>query len=555
METAGPRIDLGSAVGPYVVVRKLSQSGPSALFAAHDPAHDREVALRVLPEEAAAPAAWSRLLREARALAAVEHPGVVRVYGAGEQGGYPWIALELVRGTDLRRLLAERGAVPLPRALRWTAQMAEALAAAHEAGVVHRDLRPSNVIVTHDDQIKLVDFGIARRRAEGGAETTAGRRDAVAAVAYMAPELFEHGMADERSDVWSLGCLLFELCTGIPAFARGSAAGTAAAIVRDEPELPAQPPPALRPLLAACLKRSPFQRLASARELASAVRDLLAALGDGAPSHRPSDRLSERPPRRSSSPRVAADSPSRPSAVPGEPPALSSQGRAAARIASSIPASSAPSLSARPPPRERLSSPARTPQRGRIKGSAIRPALAWFSSMYGGDALRRVLEGASPGVRAMVRGTDVTFGIVPSGWYDSGAVSELLELLESVAAPADRDAFLQQLTTAIARDNVGGIYRALFRLITTPSLLEQNAQRVFATYFDEGVLSATVPRAGEMVLALRGQTRHYDRLCAATCAAVQNVLRLAGYTSLVLERTLCQSEGHPHCVFEGFYLP
>ena len=243
--TASVQIASGTTVGPYVVERKLAQGGQSVLYLAHDTAIDRPVALKMLAENATSPTARLRMIREARTLAAVDHPGIVRIYGSGELEGKPWIAMEFVRGTDLKRLLAERGAVPPSRALRWVIQAAEAIVAAHDLGVIHRDLKPSNLLLTHDDRIKVVDFGVAKRRIDpGGDVTTQG--EVVGTPAYLSPEQLEHGLADERSDVWGLGCVLHELCVGAPPFGRASAAATTASILRDEPCLPAGAPDSRR---------------------------------------------------------------------------------------------------------------------------------------------------------------------------------------------------------------------------------------------------------------------------------------------------------------------
>ncbi|HEY2511555.1 MAG TPA: serine/threonine-protein kinase, partial [Polyangiaceae bacterium] len=223
---ASVQIVSGTAIGPYVVERKLAQGGMSVLFLAHDTQLDRPVALKMLAEEVATHSTRARMLREARTLAAVDHPGIVRIYGAGEHDDKPWIAMELVRGTDLKRLLAERGPVPPARALRWVLQATEALAAAHDVGVVHRDVKPSNLLLTHDDRIKVVDFGVAKRRVEaaGSGDVLTSQGEVLGTPAYLSPEQLEHGLADDRSDVWALGCVLYELCMGAPPFGRANSA-------------------------------------------------------------------------------------------------------------------------------------------------------------------------------------------------------------------------------------------------------------------------------------------------------------------------------------------
>jgi hypothetical protein len=453
--------------------------------------------------------------------------------------------MEYVRGTDLKRLLADRGAVPASRALRWTGLAAQALAAAHEAGVIHRDLKPSNVIVTHDDLVKIVDFGIAKRRTDAGNDIITGRREVLGTAPYLSPEQVEHGIADERSDVWGLGCVLYELCVGAPPFGRAGNAATAAAILRDEPDLPASLPPAVRAVITACLRKSPFARVASPRELVALIRD---AQAGGSASELPpalsSERLSEAPLYGSLSAHVASSMPS-------------TENRASR---ASVRPDARPD--ARPDPRPSTRPPASTPPpawvaptaRGRIKGTAIRAGLAWFLHSNGEVAYARVLEGASPDLRALLGGSGATHTVIASGWYDAMLVAELLERMELVAAPEDPEAYLAHLTTAIAKDNVTGIYRTLFKLITTPELLVQNAQRIFSTYFDEGSLTATVPRPGELLFVLRGLPQHHPRVCKTTCAALQAVLRAVGYQGAVLERTGCLADGAHACTFEGLYL-
>jgi serine/threonine protein kinase len=544
------QIAAGSTVGPYVVERKLAQGGMSVLFLAHDSKLDRPVALKVIAEELATPATRARLLREARTLAAVDHPGIVRIYGAGEHEGTPWIAMELIRGTDLKRLLAERGAVPPMRALRWIVQATEALAAAHDLGVIHRDVKPSNLLLTHEDQIKVVDFGIAKRRVEGASGdilTTQG--EVLGTPAYLSPEQLEHGLADERSDVWGLGCVLYELCVGAPPFGRSSSATTTAAILRDEPAFPANVNGAVVDVITACLRKSSFARVGSMRELSALARDALeqpnASLAPGASS---SERLSVSE-RLSSTWSSRVPPPRQPSIPPSIPP--------------SRPSSHPPGAPSRPPrpstpPRRQSSGTLRAAVRGRVKGTAIRTGLLWYAQKYGPEVIAGVVERASADARALVRLDDPGFGIVASGWYDTPQVGELLTMLEEAAGIEDEEesiAYSNALASAIAKDNVSGVYRSLFRLITTPPMLEANAQRVWRTYVDEGTLIAQSPSKGELRFEVRSWTRHHAQLCRLIGYVIQHVLRAVGYDSLVLERTQCVSQGDVFCGFEGMYLP
>ncbi len=597
--TASVQVVSGTPIGPYVVERKLAQGGMSVLFLAHDSQLDRPVALKMLAEEVATHATRARMLREAKTLAAVDHPSIVRIYGAGEHEGKPWIAMELVRGTDLKRLLAERGVVSPPRALRWILQASEALAAAHDVGVVHRDLKPSNLLLTHDDRIKVVDFGVAKRRVEpaGTGDVLTSQGEVLGTPAYLSPEQLEHGLADERSDVWGLGCVLYELCVGSPPFGRTNSAATTAAILRDEPAFPQNVTGAVVDVIQACLRKNSFARVASMRELGALVRDALEQSfpPGGGPSLRPSERQSIRPSERQSiNPRGMSARP--PSVAP--PPPTSRASEIPPRVSET---QRPPSIRASAPPpapdrtsrnieaprsirAERASMRAETPSvppperpslrpeptstalrdasgsvrvaRGRMKGTAVRTGLLWFAERFGMEVVTQLWERASPELRAMIRIEDPSFGIVASGWYDTRLLGELLAMVETEAeAAGDRDAWANHLAEAIAKDNVTGVYRSLFRLITTPAMLEANSQRVWRTYCDEGILVVNAPRAGELALEIRYWTHHHAHACRVVGFAIQHVLRAVGYEGLVIERTQCVSDGDTVCAFEGMYLP
>jgi serine/threonine protein kinase len=534
LTSASVRIDPGTAVGPYVVERLLAQGGMSVLYLARDE-EGKLLVLKMVPPEIGTNANRARLTREARALAAVDHPGIVRVLGTGDHEGVPFIAMDYVRGTDLKRVLADRGAVPVEVALRYAIQAAEALVAAHDAGVIHRDLKPSNLLLTPEGRIVLVDFGIAKRRADtrdGDVLTSA--REVLGTPAYLSPEQLEHGLADERSDVWALGCLLYEMAVGEPPFGRGGSS-TTAAILRDEPVFPPHVEGAIVHVVGACLRKSSFARIASARELLILLRD---ALDD------PRSELAVAPERTSAQMRASTRSSVRPSAAPPRsappPPMRGASG------------------SSRPP----STAPGRTPSsamrvaiaRGRIKGTAIRAGIAWFGDTYGEIGLERVVELASPELGALLRPGDPVFGLIASGWYDTLVIGELLELVERVAAPPDTGAFQSRVADAIARDNVGGVYRALFRLVASPPLLEANAQRVWRTYIDEGTMSVSLGVPGTFEARVRGWSRHHPAVCRMLRAMLESLLRAVGYTALVVDRTQCVGFGEPCCVFEGTWV-
>ncbi len=599
--SASVQVVSGTSIGPYVVERKLAHGGMSVLFLAHDTQLDRPVALKMLAEEVATHATRARMLREARTLAAVDHPGIVRIYGAGEHEGKPWIAMELVRGTDLKRLLGERGIVTPARALRWVHQAADALAAAHDVGVVHRDLKPSNLLLTHDDRIKVVDFGVAKRRMDpsGSGDILTSQGEVLGTPAYLSPEQLEHGLADERSDVWGLGCVLYELCSGAPPFGRTNSAATTAAILRDEPAFPPNLTSAVIDVIQACLRKNSFGRVASMRELGALVRDALDQSHPPSSAPGPAERQSGSERSRGSSVRPSAAPPARPSESPPRAsdttrPPMSSAERAsrspstaarrtatssrALRSSTIAPALPAERHSLRPEtmhpserhsvregagregaareasPREGASGAVRV-SRGRMKGTAVRTGLLWFAERYGTDTVHPLWERASSDLKAVVRLDDPSFGIVASGWYDTRLVGELLGMLELAAGTDEGDDWANEVAEAIAKDNVGGVYRSLFRLITTPAMLEANAQRVWRTYCDEGILVANAPRAGEVQLEIRYWTHHHAYACRVVGYAIQHVLRAVGYEALVIERTACVSDGDASCAFEGMYLP
>jgi serine/threonine-protein kinase len=540
MSVVPARVDPGSIIGPYVVDRAIARGGMGRLFLAHDASTRQKVVLKLVGDDGATPGARARLLREARSLAALDHSGIVKIFGYGEHEGAPWIAMEYVRGTDLRALLAERRFVPAEQATRWMVQAADALAAAHAAGVVHRDLKPSNILLTPTERVTLVDFGIAQRRGEPVSDDSTSRREVVGTLAYLSPEQLDHGLADERSDIWALGCVLFELCAGAPAFGRGSAAATTASILRDEPVFPSHVTGAVVHVVTACLRKSSFARVGSARELALLLRDAL---------ENPSSELAARPPERSPSRAAAARTSERP------PPFHSQRPSAVSGVAprrSTLPPSAKPGSSSRLSAAARAPAPA--PATGRVKGTAIRAGLAWFASKQGADVVRRLFADSPAEVRAMIRIGDPAFGVIASGWYDTATVGALLAKMEKLAAPDDATDYLQALTTAIAKDNVGGIYQALFKLVSTPAMLEANAQRVWQTYVDEGTLTVRLPEPGVLVSEIRGWKHHDARVCRVMGSMFQNILREVGYTALIIERTECVEEGSSRCLFEGMYL-
>ena len=275
----------GTRLGPYVVVAPLGAGGMGEVYRARDPRLGREVAIKVLPTAVAGDAArLERFATEARAAAALNHPNILAVHDVSAEGA-PFVVFELLEGETLR----ERAGQVSPRqAVDYAVQIARGLAAAHDRGVTHRDLKPDNVFVTRDGQVKILDFGLARLAEPPAAsalsaaptreQTTPGT--IIGTTGYMAPEQVRGMPADHRADIFALGVLLYEMLTGQRAFHRHSTAETQAAVLRDDP--PPAPPgrpvaPALDRLVRRCLAKRPEDRFQSARDVVFALE----AVGSG----------------------------------------------------------------------------------------------------------------------------------------------------------------------------------------------------------------------------------------------------------------------------------
>jgi serine/threonine-protein kinase len=211
---------LGRVVdGRYEVVRRIARGGMATVYVARDRRLDRDVALKVmhphLAEGASGAEFVARFRREARAAARLTHPGLVGVFDQGVDGETSYLTMELVEGTNLRRRIAEQGALTVRESLRIVEDVLDALTVAHHVGLVHRDIKPENVLLGPKDRIKVADFGLARAVTEVTATTTG---TILGTVAYLAPELMAHGRADTRTDVYAAGILLFEMLTGTQPF-------------------------------------------------------------------------------------------------------------------------------------------------------------------------------------------------------------------------------------------------------------------------------------------------------------------------------------------------
>jgi serine/threonine protein kinase/alpha-beta hydrolase superfamily lysophospholipase len=288
----------GTLLGHYRVLAALGAGGMGEVLRARDTRLGREVALKVLPEDLALDGdRLDRLQREARAIAAISHPGIVTVHAIEEFGIRSFIVMELVEGRELGELIPEEG-LPLAEVLSLALQLVRALAAAHRGGVLHRDLKPANVMVTETGQLKVLDFGLAKFRSgaepvdEG--EATAALTQAgtvLGTVPYMSPEQLRGSEIDERSDLFSVGVLLYEMATGDRPFAGDSPPELMSSILRDEP-VPVQDrrpalPRQLGRIVRRCLEKEPARRYGSADDLLYDLEGLReesseqAALDDG----------------------------------------------------------------------------------------------------------------------------------------------------------------------------------------------------------------------------------------------------------------------------------
>jgi Tol biopolymer transport system component/predicted Ser/Thr protein kinase len=278
-----PALEPGRRLGPYVIEGAIARGGMGEVYRARHTRLDRVVAIKVLPREvAASPVQRERLEREARALSALDHPHICAVHDVGHEDGVDFLVMEFLEGETLDARL-RRGALPLPLAVRYGVEIAQALDAAHRKGIVHRDLKPSNVMVTRSGA-RLLDFGIAKRVRRGIAGASGTRTNEpsltregslIGTIGYMAPEQLEGREPDGRSDIFALGAVLHEMVTGRPAFAGTSAARVIAAVLAaDPPPLTrgqADLPRELERIVARCLAKDPEERWQNAGDLATAL--------------------------------------------------------------------------------------------------------------------------------------------------------------------------------------------------------------------------------------------------------------------------------------------
>ena len=274
----------GARLGPYEILAPLGAGGMGEVYRARDSRLARDVAIKVLPEHLAThPDALARFEREAKAVAALNHPNILAIHDFGEHCGVSYAVMELLEGETLRgRLL--RSTPAWQKAIEIAIAVAEGLSSAHAKGIIHRDLKPENIFLTSDGRVKVLDFGLALWLAppdssdETAALTVTGPCEVMGTVAYMSPEQARGIPVGAPSDIFSLGCVLYEMLAGRRAFARPTSVETISAILNEDPPQVTgsarQIPPDLERVVAHCLEKKPEQRFQSARDLAFHLRSV-----------------------------------------------------------------------------------------------------------------------------------------------------------------------------------------------------------------------------------------------------------------------------------------
>jgi serine/threonine protein kinase/tetratricopeptide (TPR) repeat protein len=270
---------LGTEFGKYRIVRRIGAGGMGEIYRAHDTQLDRDVALKILPT-AYLPSidASRRLLEEARSASALNHPNICVIYEAGDIDGRVFIAMEYIEGHELRDAIRPEG-LPLETVVDYGVQMADAMVHAHTQGIVHRDLKASNIMITSEERIKLLDFGLATRTLSGrsavnevSTESSLASKTPAGTLPYVAPEVLAGGEADERSDIWSLGVIIFELALGRRPFTGRTQYELATAILHERP--PSLSDPGLDLIIQRCLHKNPSRRYQRASELRAALETI-----------------------------------------------------------------------------------------------------------------------------------------------------------------------------------------------------------------------------------------------------------------------------------------
>jgi TolB-like protein/Tfp pilus assembly protein PilF/predicted Ser/Thr protein kinase len=276
---------IGESVSHYRIFGKLGSGGMGEVYAAEDGKLHRNVALKFLPPGLATDERRQRFELEARAIAALNHPNIVQIYSVEEAGGDPFITMELVEGKTLTNLMRRKG-LPLDRFFDIAVPLADAVSAAHEQKITHRDLKPDNVMVNDKGRLKILDFGLAKLKPPptessiSALPTLQATREGqlLGTVAYMSPEQGEGKPVDHRSDIFSIGIILYEMATGKRPFRGDSPAAILASIIKDTPltvtKVNPELPPDLGKIIKRCLAKNPEDRIQSAKDLRNELREL-----------------------------------------------------------------------------------------------------------------------------------------------------------------------------------------------------------------------------------------------------------------------------------------
>ena len=286
--------EIGQTISHYRIIEKLGQGGMGVVYRAEDTKLHREVALKILPQEMASdPERLQRFQREAQAVAALNHPNIVTIYAVEETESVHFIAMELVEGRTLADLIP-KGGLALQDFMRLAAPLVDAVAAAHQRGIIHRDLKPANIMVTDDGRLKVLDFGLAKlkQRADHGPEGATistlqltMQHNIIGTPEYMSPEQAEAREIDHRTDIFSLGVILYEMATGRRPFQGTSVLALLSAIVKDRPspvlELNPGLPPVLDRIVMRCLAKDPAERYQSALDLRRELNEVPQQVGSG----------------------------------------------------------------------------------------------------------------------------------------------------------------------------------------------------------------------------------------------------------------------------------
>jgi serine/threonine protein kinase/tetratricopeptide (TPR) repeat protein len=281
------RLQAGIHLGPYEILSLVGAGGMGEVYRARDPRLNRVIAIKVLPETTAAdPERRARFEREAQSIAALSHPHIVTIHSVEEADGVLFLAMEYVEGKPLSDLIV-KGGLPLPQILNLAIPLADAISAAHQKGITHRDLKPSNVMVSADGRVKVLDFGLAKLMEASPVElgvtglptgVLTGEGRIVGTVAYMSPEQAEGKAIDHRSDIFSLGVMLYEMATGERPFTGDTGVSMLSSIIKDTPravtDLKPTHPRELSLIVKRCLVKDPEYRYQSTKDLRNELREL-----------------------------------------------------------------------------------------------------------------------------------------------------------------------------------------------------------------------------------------------------------------------------------------